>query len=561
MSIDKEGASVHTTVTTDLDEKHGFHSVSVQTASAPDELDQRYADMFKRHGRTDLIPMPSDSPVDPLNWPAWRKNVLLAIVAFHTMIGPLGAAILIPAFDELVVDLGITLAQAPYLVSIQILFMAIAPILISPLSSRIGRRPIYLVSAFFSASLALAGAFTQRWGSLITTRIFQAIVVSPPLSIGAQSVHDTTFAHERGKKMGVWVLMVATGPVIGPLMSGYLVQYYSWRSALYLLAGMNLLIFFLHLFFAPETLFPSRTSPGTPYSEDEVCLRSSWRAYTRFKVYDRTPFRAREFYGWLGMFGRPGVVLTTLAYAMTLMYTVALMTIFVPQVFGAVFSLTPGQIGLQFIALLIGAALGELVAGPSSDAFVNWRARSRLRTLRSQSSTHNISSEQNETVKSAVWHPEDRLILAPPGFILAIVGLMIWGVRLQEARAGVWNVTPDIGAAIALFGAQFGTTMCVTYTVESVSHSGVLVITDGEEQSEHDDAVREERTAEIGVFIGFVRHMYAFASPFYLSGAYTKMGDTRASGLFAGLIGVAMMMVIACIVWGRKWRTWKHAQS
>ena len=26
--------------------------------------------VYKRHGRTDLVPMPSESPLDPLNWPA-----------------------------------------------------------------------------------------------------------------------------------------------------------------------------------------------------------------------------------------------------------------------------------------------------------------------------------------------------------------------------------------------------------------------------------------------------------------------------------------------------------
>ena len=26
--------------------------------------------VLKRHGRVDLVPMPSDSPLDPLNWPS-----------------------------------------------------------------------------------------------------------------------------------------------------------------------------------------------------------------------------------------------------------------------------------------------------------------------------------------------------------------------------------------------------------------------------------------------------------------------------------------------------------
>lgn len=44
--------------------------------------------VYERHGRVDLIPMPSDDPQDPLNWPAWRKNTLLGLVAWHTLMGP-----------------------------------------------------------------------------------------------------------------------------------------------------------------------------------------------------------------------------------------------------------------------------------------------------------------------------------------------------------------------------------------------------------------------------------------------------------------------------------------
>lgn len=39
------------------------HSVDSEAASG-------HTAAFKRHGRVDLVPMPSDDPQDPLNWPS-----------------------------------------------------------------------------------------------------------------------------------------------------------------------------------------------------------------------------------------------------------------------------------------------------------------------------------------------------------------------------------------------------------------------------------------------------------------------------------------------------------
>ena len=109
------------------------------------------------------------------------------------------------------------------------------PLVWSPISERIGRRPVYLVSALVSAACVLGGGFCKSYGALMTTRVFFAIFVSPALSIGACTVEEMFFAHEKGRKMGIWgksvsarrqesyssqslsVLLVVIGPMIGPL--------------------------------------------------------------------------------------------------------------------------------------------------------------------------------------------------------------------------------------------------------------------------------------------------------------------------------------------------------
>jgi hypothetical protein len=44
-------------------------------------------------GKTVLIPQPSEDPQDPLNWPTWKKTMILYIVALTAFTGDYGSAI------------------------------------------------------------------------------------------------------------------------------------------------------------------------------------------------------------------------------------------------------------------------------------------------------------------------------------------------------------------------------------------------------------------------------------------------------------------------------------
>lgn len=74
----------------------------------------------------------------------------------------------------------------------------------SPISDRVGRRPVYLVSALVSAALALACGYCNSYGSLMTVRIFQSISIAPALALGGCTVSEMFFSYQKGRKMGIW---------------------------------------------------------------------------------------------------------------------------------------------------------------------------------------------------------------------------------------------------------------------------------------------------------------------------------------------------------------------
>ncbi|GAA5967638.1 hypothetical protein JCM8115_007012 [Rhodotorula mucilaginosa] len=477
--------------------------------------------VYERHGRIDLIPLPSDDPHDPYNWSSWRKHVLLVQVAFHAMLGAFSAAAVIPSFETFVEEFDITITQASYFVSVPIIFLGVFPLLWSPISKRIGRRPVLLASAILSAAMHFAGAYTHSYGALMTTRVFQAIFLSPPQSIGANIVGETFFLHEKGAKLGVWTLFTSLGPPVAPLTMGPLVYNTgTWRWTFWLLAIINLVQFFLYLFLAPETagfVRPERAADGSEAAKARSVSTVKtpwWHLYFKFRRVSDDPWSQlpMEVVRPLAMAFKLPVLLPTVAYSVVFAYCNVLLTVEIPSLLGRKYELNAQQVGLQFVGAVIGAILGEIVAGTGSDLWMLWRTKRA-----------NGNRE-----------PEFRLPFAIPGVLVAAVGIIIFGVQLQNTQAGHWNVTPVIGVAIALFGTQLVTTVIYAYTVESQP---------------------AELQPRVPGFIAFARQLYAFTAPFYLEIPYENWGAAKASGMLAAVAGgVGLICIAACLAFGRKWR-------
>ncbi|WP_141038888.1 MFS transporter, partial [Listeria monocytogenes] len=54
--------------------------------------------------------------------------------------------------------------------------------------------------------------------------------------------------HERGKYMGFFGLVIGLAPAIGPTLSGYLVEYFNWRSLFHVVAPIAAITFIIALF-------------------------------------------------------------------------------------------------------------------------------------------------------------------------------------------------------------------------------------------------------------------------------------------------------------------------
>jgi hypothetical protein len=108
-----------------IEDKTAIHLESPSRQPSISEDTKRY--ILERHGTLELDPLPSTSAQDPLNWPAWKKDTQLLMVAFHAMMNTFMAAGIIPGFHDFSVKYGTTIEQASYLTSVQVLSSFLIP--------------------------------------------------------------------------------------------------------------------------------------------------------------------------------------------------------------------------------------------------------------------------------------------------------------------------------------------------------------------------------------------------------------------------------------------------
>ncbi|KAL4923077.1 major facilitator superfamily domain-containing protein [Aspergillus undulatus] len=487
----------------------GSEFVEDAEASVPEpaaaSLSQAHREfLLQRHGTLDLDPLPSASNADPYNWPSWKKHANLILVAFHACISTFTASI-IPAYEDISQDLGVSIQRASYLTSLQIAVLGGAPLFWKPLSSRYGRRPIFLLSTILSLVCNVGCAKSPNYASMAACRALTAFFISPAAAIGSAVVTETFFKKERGRYMGIWTLMVTLGVPVGPLIFGFVANRAGYRWIFWVLAIINGVQFMLYIFFGAETRYIADDADRSSFG-----FRSQ---YLTFRRIDPTPLKPSEFYHPLTLAIQPTVSIPAFAYAMVFLFGSVLITVEVPQLLQENFVLNAEQLGLQFLGVIIGTVLGEQIGGSMSDMWMNWRTRKLGPGDRPE--------------------PEFRLWLSYPGVVLTIVGVIIFLVCTQQSDEGHWQVAPIIGTGIAAFGNQVVTTVLVTYAVDSYPQD----------------------SGSVGVFVTFTRQIWGFIGPFLFPDMFSNVGVAASSGIVAGLMFVfSFLLVIPLHVVGRKWR-------
>lgn len=225
---DLKDEQVKETVTT-TDVEKAFDGSSDKTASVVEEQVQTDPNIVDWDGPDDLS--------NPKNWTTKRKVANLSIVIFLCLVSPLASSMFAPGVPDVMKEFHTDSdIIAGLVVSVYILGYAVGPLLISPASEIVGRKPVYMVCnvmfLIFTIACAVAGSMNQ----LIVFRFFAGAFGVCPVTLGGASIADLIVPEKRGIALSLFALGPLLGPVIGPIAGAYLAAAMGWRWTFWIIA-------------------------------------------------------------------------------------------------------------------------------------------------------------------------------------------------------------------------------------------------------------------------------------------------------------------------------------
>lgn len=152
------------------------------------------------------------------------------------MMATFTAASIQSAFEDIAIDMNVSIQRASYLTSLVIAILGGAPLFWRPLSDRFGRRPIFLISLAGSLVCNIGCARSPTYNTMGLCRGLTAFFISPAAALGSATVTETFFKHQRAHYMGIWTVMVTLGVPTAPVIFGFVAYRVGYRWIYWTLA-------------------------------------------------------------------------------------------------------------------------------------------------------------------------------------------------------------------------------------------------------------------------------------------------------------------------------------
>jgi DHA1 family multidrug resistance protein-like MFS transporter len=120
------------------------------------------------------------------------------------------------------------------------------------LSDRKGRKPFIASGLFIYFFLSLLYASSRRVETLILLRLGQGFVSAMILPVAQAYIGVITPAHKEGRIMGLFNISLYMGLTIGPLLGGFVNDWFNIQVSFLSMGALTLLGFFLCLLFLPK---------------------------------------------------------------------------------------------------------------------------------------------------------------------------------------------------------------------------------------------------------------------------------------------------------------------
>ncbi|RAH51503.1 MFS transporter [Aspergillus brunneoviolaceus CBS 621.78] len=446
---------------------------------------------------TEFVTFTINDPENPYNWSRAYRWYVTMVASLLVVCVAYGSAIVTGGLGLIEEKYHVSLEVATLTCSIMVCGFAVGPLLWSPLSEIIGRRPVYIISLVLYTIFNIPCALSPNIGGLLACRFLCGVFSSSGLSLAGGTIADIWSIEERGMAIAFFAAAPYCGPVIGPIVCGWItvgsgrLDLFFWTNLAFA-GAVGILVGLVPETYAPVILKRRaarlRSETGNPHiiTEQEQHKPSLKEIVRTSLIRPITMILTEPVLDLMCMYI---VLIYSMLYAFFFAY---------PVIFGKLYGYNDGQIGLMFIPILIGAGFSLIFTPLLEKQF------------------HQICSRRAPT-------PEDRLIGALIGAPFVPIALFILGATSYKGI--IW-----VGPASSGIAFGFGMVLCY-YAVNN------YII----------DSYQKYAASALAAKV-FLRSGGGAAFPLFITQMYDRLGLQWASWLLA-FIGVGMVFIPYVFYW------------
>ena len=158
-----------------------------------------------------------------------RRGLIFAIVSIGLFMASMDQTIVATALPALEKDLHTGVNWTGWTISVYALGQVIAMPMAGKISDMYGRKKVFIISAAIFTIASLCCGFASNMAMLLIPRFIQALGGGAfmPSATGIVSDH---FGEQRDRAVGMFTSIFPIGGIVGPVVGGLFVSYWSWRG-------------------------------------------------------------------------------------------------------------------------------------------------------------------------------------------------------------------------------------------------------------------------------------------------------------------------------------------
>ena len=178
--------------------------------------------------------------------PAARYTVLIVVCisSFLTPVSLSGSFVAVPAISE---DLHVSAVYASWIPAAFLLSNLLMMLPSGRLADQYGRKRIFLLGGMIFSIGSLIAGFAQNIEVLLFSRVIQGISSAMFFTTG-MAIITSVFQQGRGAALGCLVSSIYLGLTCGPLLGGWVTEYFGWQSVFWFPLPLVLLVLVLSAF-------------------------------------------------------------------------------------------------------------------------------------------------------------------------------------------------------------------------------------------------------------------------------------------------------------------------